>query len=226
MTVINAAFIIWRYSSPEVMSINQSPTASKSPSPLVVKLGGSLMDRVHTLIPVLNRSTRPLLIVPGGGVFADCIRSLEISDDTSAHWMAIAAMDQYGWFLASRGVGVSDILTVPEKTVVFLPYACLRSHDPLPHTWKITSDTIAAWVAGFLNLDLLVLKSVDGIMVSGELQGVVNTQVNCDTVDPFFLDYVIKNRIRTTIINGSIEARVEKYLKGEHVCGTAIGTTF
>jgi len=42
---------------------------------------------------VLRASPRPLLIVPGGGVFADTVRQLVVNDD-AAHWMAIAAMDQ------------------------------------------------------------------------------------------------------------------------------------
>ena len=184
------------------------------------------MGRLRDLMPVLERSLRPLFIVPGGGLFADSVRSLGISDTTAAHWMAVAAMDQYGWLLASHGLDTTDVLTVPEKPIVFLPYACLRVQDPLPHSWDITSDTIAAWVAGSLGLELLVLKSVDGIVISGELQETVDKHLECDQVDPLFLNYVIKNRIRTSIINGSVEDRVERYLNGEHVFGTAIGTTF
>ena len=208
------------------MSENQHVLKSNSTPPIVVKLGGSLMDRIDRLIPLLIHTNRRLFIVPGGGVFADSIRNLGIADNSSGHWMAVAAMDQYGWLIASHGIETSDIMAVPEKTFVFLPYVSMRKYDPLPHTWDVSSDTIAAWVAGFLNLDLLVLKSVDGIMVSGELQEVVKTHIHCDTVDPFFIDYVIKNKIRTTIINGTIESRVEKYLNGEQVLKTAIGTTF
>ena len=184
------------------------------------------MDRVDSLIPILNQSPRPLLIVPGGGLFADIVRNLRLQDDTSSHWMAVAAMDQYGWFLASYGLEVSEVMAVPEKTFVFLPYTCLRRQDPLPHTWSVTSDTIAAWIADFLKLELLVLKSVDGIFDSGILQEAINKNLDCDEVDPFFIDYVLKNRIRATIINGLIGDRVEKYLNGEPVPRTVIGTTF
>jgi hypothetical protein len=181
---------------------------------------------VNKLVPILRSSPRPLLIVPGGGFFADTVRTLGIVDDTASHWMAVAAMDQYGWLLSSQGLEVTDKLKVPQKPLVFLPYTCMRQLDPLPHSWEVTSDTIAAWCAGCLNLELLVLKSVDGIIISGELQEKVNEIVECDTVDPQFLDYVLKNKIRTSIINGSVMESVEKYLKGEHVPGTAIGTTF
>jgi aspartokinase-like uncharacterized kinase len=70
------------------------------------------------------------------------------------------------------------------------------------------------------------MKSVDGIIVSDKMEETVDTPVTCDTVDPFFINYVLKNRIRTFIINGSIEDRVGKYLNGERVSGTVIGTTF
>ena len=208
------------------MSGNQHADKSDFVSPVVVKFGGSLITRIPELVPVLRKSPRPLFIVPGGGLFADSVRSLGIPDNTAAHWMAVGAMDQYGWLLASHGLDVTDVLEVPEKPIVFLPYSGLRLHDPLPHSWDITSDTIAAWVAGSLGIELLVLKSVDGIIISGVLQEMVNKHVECDTVDPFFLRYVLKNRIHTSIINGSVEGRVEKYLNGEHVPGTAIGTTF
>ena len=106
---------------------------------------------------------------------------------------------------------------MPLKTTVFLPYHCLRLTDVLPHTWDVTSDTIAAWVAGTLHLDLLLLKSVDGIFINGILQEQVTRPVESDVVDPFFIPFVIKNTVKTTIINGSRPDRVEKYLKGQQV---------
>ena len=36
----------------------------------------------------------------------------------------------------------------------------LQASDPLPHSWDITSDSIAAWIAGHLNAaHLVVIKS-------------------------------------------------------------------
>ena len=96
----------------------------------------------------------------------------------------------------------------------------------LPHTWDVTSDTIAAWVAGTVGFDLLVLKSVDGIYINGILQQQVTVPVASDVLDPFFIPFVIKNTVKTTIINGSYPKRVENYLKGVSVPGTKIGTTF
>jgi aspartokinase-like uncharacterized kinase len=202
----------------------------KSPSPLlgtpvVVKLGGSLCNRVPDLVPVLRASGCPLLIVPGGGMFADTVRKSQFDND-SAHWMAIASMDQYGWFIASQGIMTAALLQAPDRPVVFLPYCSMRKHDPLPHSWDVTSDSIAAWIADKLRLDLLLLKSVDGISSNGILMKQVKIPVKTEVVDPFFIPFVLGKKVRTTIINGSRIERVEKFLRGETVSGTRIGTTF
>jgi len=196
-----------------------------SDSPVVVKLGGSLFNRIPDLVPVLLASNRPLFIVPGGCMFADGIRKLQVDND-SAHWMAIAAMDQFGWYITSSGVPATALLQVPDQPVVFLPYCSMRQFDPLPHSWDVTSDSIAAWVADLLGLDLLLLKSVDGIVENGRFKDKVDMPVKTDLVDPFFIPFVLKKRVKTTIINGSCVDRVEKYLKGETVSGSRIGTTF
>jgi aspartokinase-like uncharacterized kinase len=176
-------------------------------------------------VPVLLSSERPLLIVPGGGPFADAVRQAQVPDDT-AHWMAVAAMDQYGWLCASHGLPVTDRLTVPGRTAVFLPYRSLREHDPLPHSWDVTSDSIAAWVAAILSLELLLLKSADSVNIDGVIRTRGTKTPVADTVDPFFIPFVRKHKIKTTIINGSVPGRITKFLHGRKVPCTKIGTTF
>jgi aspartokinase-like uncharacterized kinase len=192
---------------------------------LVVKLGGSLYNRVPDLVRVLLASGRPLLIVPGGGLFADSIRQSQVDED-SAHWMAIAAMDQFGWFIASHGIKVSGFLKKPDQPIVFLPYCCMRQHDPLPHSWDITSDSIAAWVADSLGMDLLLLKQVDGIIKDGALLETISAPVETDVVDPCFIPFILEKKIKASIVSGSRVERVEKFLRDEPVSGTRIGTTF
>ena len=192
---------------------------------LVVKLGGSLYNTVPALVPVLIQSPHPLLIVPGGGPFANAVRQADLDDET-AHWEAIAAMDQYGKFLASFGLPVTEQLILPGKTTVFLPLRCLRERDPLPHSWDVTSDTIAAWVAQELGLDLLLLKSVDGIRAEGRILDQVNTKVSTDVVDPLFIPFVMEKQVDAFILNGKRPELLARYLRGEPVPGTRISTTF
>ena len=191
----------------------------------VVKVGGSLASRCADIIPVLGSAHRPLLIVPGGGAFADLVRQTG-ADGDAAHWMACAAMDQYGWMLAAQGLKTTTRLARPKSTRVFLPYCALRRYNPLPHSWDVTSDTIAAWVAGRLGGDLLLLKSVDGITCAGKLMAQVKKPVTTDVVDPLFIPYVLEHRIPTFVLNGTDTARIERWLCGKQVCGTGIGTTF
>ena len=207
------------------MNKSRESPKNQSTSPLIVKVGGSLYNQIPDLAPILIASDRPLFIIPGGGPFADLVRQVRVNND-AAHWMAIAAMEQYGWFISSFGILTTDRIAVPLTTTILLPYRCLRLTDILPHTWDVTSDTIAAWVAGTLHLDLLLLKSIDGIFINGILQEQVTGLVESDIVDPCFIPFVIKNTVKTTIINGSQPDRVEKYLKGELIPRTEIGTTF
>ena len=136
---------------------------------VVVKIGGALLSQPAQLDVVLAEvaAAPAVLVVPGGGPFADTVRDLDRSivlGDDAAHWMAILGMDQYAHLLVGRTNGV--LVTRPEdveaallaiRVPVLAPYAWLRQHDPLPHSWDVTSDTIAAWFAGQLGASRLVL---------------------------------------------------------------------
>jgi len=139
----------------------------------VVKVGGGLLAKAGAFDLVIEalsafRRGRRLVVVPGGGPFADAVRQMfkrvKIGDD-AAHWMAILGMDQFGLALEAR---------IPEATLVdtaallaaaleagrlpvLAPYRWLRAADPLPHSWEVTSDSIAAWFAGALGARRVVL---------------------------------------------------------------------
>ena len=210
------------------MTVQARHGKNETTSPVtVVKLSGSLAPHIREIIPALKSARCPLLIVPGGGIFADAVRqSGAATDADAAHWMACAAMDQYGWTLAAQGIRTTTRIARPRDTCVLLSYCVLRRYDPLPHSWDITSDTIAAWVAGMLGGDLLVLKSADGIGADGKLLSRIEQPVQTEIVDPCFLPYVLEHRIRTFILNGTDTSRISRWLSGEEVCGTGIGTTF
>ena len=140
---------------------------------VVIKLGGSLLARVEQLDDVLAAialaaRTRRLLIVPGGGPFADAVRDVDRRVGLSAgaaHWMAVLAMDQYAHLLAARVPGGAIVTTVRDATrvldeagvPVLAPSRWLSEADPLPHSWDVTSDSIAAWVAGQVHARALIL---------------------------------------------------------------------
>ncbi len=194
--------------------------------PLVVKVGGSLFDRVVPLLGIFREAGRPMLIVPGGGKFADLVRRLAVSD-TAAHWMAIAGMEQFGWYIASHGVSMVTKPVIPSEVTVLLPYCALREADPLPHSWSVTSDTIAAWVAGELSTDLLLLKSVDGIHHRRRLLfRVEDPSFIADEVDSAFIRFAFEHNIVARVINGRYDDRVRLALRDEAAVGTLIDPRF
>ncbi len=193
--------------------------------PVVVKLGGSLFDRTAAVVKAVRESGRPALIVPGGGRFADLVRRRDLPD-TAAHWMALAAMEQFGWYIASHGVPATAEIARPRETTLLLPYCPVRRADPLPHSWDITSDTIAAWVASELQVDLILLKSVDGIRRHRTLLARVDRPVPTGAVDPALIPFVLEHGVRTTVINGRIGERIARALRGLPVTGTVIDTRF
>ncbi|MEE8325770.1 MAG: hypothetical protein V3R58_01900 [candidate division NC10 bacterium] len=147
---------------------------------IICKIGGSL-SRPETLRPLLKTletmcSDHRVLVVPGGGPFADSVRKEAATSrlgETASHWMAILAMDQYGYFLADLGEATRLVRTSTEineavrdeALPVLLPSTLLLAEDPLPHSWDVTSDTIAAYIAVRVEAKLLVLlKDVDGVL--------------------------------------------------------------
>jgi aspartokinase-like uncharacterized kinase len=140
---------------------------------VVVKVGGGLMAIPGALEGVCSTIAgaarhRPVLVVPGGGPFADLVRQLDrkmkLSAD-AAHWMAILGMDQYAHVLADlmpAAVLVDDPGEIGEllgdpRLAVLAPSRWMRSADVFPHSWNATGDSIAAFVAGALGATRLIL---------------------------------------------------------------------
>lgn len=138
-----------------------------------IKVGGGLapipgaLEVVCTAIRDAGRSV-PIVVVPGGGPFADAVRAFgrthRLSAD-AAHWMALLAMDQYAQALLERIEGATLVEEAgavaaavdPAGVAVLAPSRWMRAADVLPHTWDATSDSVAAFVAGALDVDHLVL---------------------------------------------------------------------
>lgn len=190
--------------------------------PLVIKLGGSLLSRAGEICAFLLERSPPVLVVPGGGPFARAVRETG-ADGTPAHWMAVAAMEQFGWYLSRFGLPLTERLSVPEGPCVLLPYATLRSADPLPHSWDVTSDTIAAWCAWTLGVPLVLLKSVDGVRSAGRLLPRIDSPVDTGDVDPYFLGFVLERGVPAVVISGLRLERLAAVLDGAVPSGTTIG---
>ena len=130
----------------------------------VVKLGGAVLAAKPLAALAGIPRNGSTLIVPGGGPFADTVRAVDARlglGDDAAHWAAILAMDQYAYALAALVHG-ARIVRAPGEAgsrdlAVLAPYDWLHLSDPLPHSWDVTSDSIAAWVAGAVGAERLLL---------------------------------------------------------------------
>jgi len=196
---------------------------------ILIKLGGSLIQSARTIVKDLieytNSTSETIIIVPGGSIFADTVRRVDPGEE-SAHWMAVLAMEQYGYYLADgTGAEIIDSLEIPGKgTYILLPYRILKEKDELPHTWDVTSDTIAAWVALQLGGRFIKVTDVDGIYINGELQEELRADeiIGKDTcVDAELPIFLMRNKINCEIINGNCSGRLINALKG-NVFGTFV----
>ena len=141
---------------------------------MVVKIGGSLAGSpdLRGWLDALEKCTQPLVIVPGGGAFADGVRSMQAAmgfDDEAAHRMALVSMEQYGTALAALWPRLVAAMTPAAlrralrmgRVPCWHP-AAMAIAAALPKSWDLTSDSLAAWLAGKLKAEkLLLIKSMD-----------------------------------------------------------------
>lgn len=137
----------------------------------VVKIGGSLGkdSRLKTWLKLLSQCAgRKVVVVPGGGAFADQVRSYQAQwrfDDRTAHRMAVLAMHQYGWMLAGIQPALAPVVGSEAaragleagRTPIWLPEMEELTRARIPCSWTVTSDSLAAWLAGHLGARGVIL---------------------------------------------------------------------
>jgi aspartokinase-like uncharacterized kinase len=178
----------------------------------VVKVGGGLAREPGALRALCAQlgdcgARHPLLVVPGGGAFADAVRAHDrrfgLRDET-AHWMAILAMDQFGWALGDLIPGAALCRDLgpacPGAVAVLLPYA----------SWDVTSDSIAAWVAGAAGAVGLVL-----------VKGVTSVDT-AEVTDPYLSAALRDAGVEAWVIDGHEPARLAELLDTGQTAGARI----
>lgn len=142
----------------------------------VIKIGGSLcgsarLDRL--LRRLADEEGADLVLVAGGGPFADAVRQVQAAmpfDDALAHRLALDAMTHLAEVLATRHprlVAAGDRAAVASalrqgRLPIWHPAELRAGHPDIAESWGVTSDSLALWLAIELGADRLVLvKSVD-----------------------------------------------------------------
>jgi 5-(aminomethyl)-3-furanmethanol phosphate kinase len=216
----------------------------------VVKVGGGLGrgagdDALRGLCATLGAlgERHPLLVVPGGAVFADAVRDADRRFGLSAatsHRMAILGMEQFGWVLSElipRAVRCADLARAHElaggQTAVLLPAGLPL--DALPASWQVTADSIAAWVADQVGAGRLVLvKEADGLFADWPARGepiarlsvaelaALRAAGRAEGVDEYLPAVLDGAHFETWVIGGRDPARVAELLERGTTAGTRI----
>lgn len=197
--------------------------------PVVVKLGGSLAfshDLQQWIVACTTCAGR-VVIVPGGGPFADTVRSAQAQmqfDDLAAHQMAVLAMEQYGRALVSR-----NALLALADTADAIRHCLARQHVPvwsparmvfgasdIAPSWDVTSDSLAAWLSGSIGAArLLVVKSVALAPRRERCESLVATGI----LDKAFPRYLRSGAVRCSILGPKDHAVAMAAIRG----GTPVG---
>jgi aspartokinase-like uncharacterized kinase len=218
---------------------------------IVIKVGGSLAlfpEKLRNLSSKISEISKEykLIVVPGGGEFADVVRSIDKKFRLScnaSHRMAILGMDQYGMLLSDlmpNSVIVSNLEEIEfflgsNKLPIFLPSNFLFREDPLENSWAITSDSIAVYIASRLQVTkVLLVTDVDGIYnddpktvsdakLIKDLTAIQLLTMNKRTsVDEALPKLLLKTPIDCYVVNGLFPERIKLVLKGQDSICTLI----
>lgn len=195
---------------------------SEEKSMWVVKIGGSLLgspELERWLEVVVKHGDGKIIIVPGGGIFANAVREAQkISkiSDACAHKLAMLAMDQFGLMLANMNTELATARTeceIDERTwqhrgIVWLPSHMVLADDTIPQSWDVTSDSIAAWLAQKMDAKHLILIKSDK---PDENKLELKTITESGLVDREFGDFALDKAFSSWIVK---KTDSEKFLEG------------
>lgn len=180
----------------------------------MVKVGGGLLRdegmeglrRACSDVIELAASRR-VLVVPGGGPFADAVRAVDERvglDDAVAHRLALHAMDQLGVLLAPLLPGREiDVLAVVQA---------FADSPEIPESWAVTSDSLAVFAAAAIGAeDAVLLKPVAGVVERWPSDDPPLAQLTADqleamqkggggrAVDPYLAEAVRRTRVEVVV---------------------------
>ncbi|ABR56960.1 [5-(aminomethyl)furan-3-yl]methyl phosphate kinase [Methanococcus aeolicus] len=199
----------------------------------IIKIGGSLTYSVNELLNKLkdfcNTSGKKIIIVPGGGQFANVVRELhektELNED-GAHMLATKSTDLIGlYFSEISGITAVDNLYDAKKIlnkeniVIILPSKIVLATEELPHSWELTSDSISAYIAKCLDIhSIIIATDVDGIYTTypeGKLLNTINVKTlkGFTSVDSYISTMLLKHNIECFVVNGKHPMRIINILK-------------
>ena len=182
----------------------------------VVKLGGSLLGSPELklwLEIVVKFSDGKIIIVPGGGIFADAVREaqqLSHINDAVAHQLALLAMDQFGLVMAGMNpelVTASSELEIAERGwqhrgIIWLPSKMILADETIPQNWQVTSDSLSAWLANKLGAEQLILVKSKSLTCYSKSEAIsLSTLLEDELVDSSFAGFIKTQHYQTWLVN-------------------------
>ena len=207
----------------------QSGVSGSYPLPVaVVKLGGSLASGPWLRSWLSELARHPVVVVPGGGPFADVVRKMQPDlgyGDGAAHRMALMAMDQFGralvdmdprFMLASQPMDIGRALA-SRRPVIWQASSLIEGHRDIQEGWDVTSDSLSAWLAGALGVSRLIL--VKSALPEGPVTRVADLMAD-GLVDPAFAKFLPRN-VSVHLLKSDQPGQIGPLLDGAAV-GTAV----
>lgn len=187
--------------------------------PLVLKLGGSLLEsgRLSGVLEIAARRKRPVIVVPGGGKFADQVReaqTLQGFDNASAHRLALFAMHQMANVICSRSRQFVPAATREEIGLagvnglvpVWLPAKMAGADPEIEKSWHMTSDSLAAWLAAHVGAPEVALVKSCSVKADAMLESLAAAGIT----DPLFPAYVRRSGLRWSVVGAADEDRLAR----------------
>jgi aspartokinase-like uncharacterized kinase len=149
-----------------------------------------------------------MVIVPGGGVFADQVRHAQQQwqfDDVAAHQMAILAMQQMALlfnglkpsFKIANSIAEIQLHLVAHHRIIWSPAIAELNNAGIAASWGVTSDSLSAWLAQVLLTDELVLVKSAQIPKDYSLQELAQLAV----LDSAFCNFVRNVTYKISVVN-------------------------
>lgn len=169
--------------------------------PLIIKIGGSLLQQ-KSLIPDLARyldgvGTHQVVLLTGGGPAVKAMYAMREKlpyGEDEAHWHCIKLMgdltrtlcETYPNSVAVTSWAQAEAAWQADRLPWFVVEPFLRedetAKDHLPHTWDVSSDSIAAHLAKRYGADLVLLKACR----LPPKKGTATEYARAGIVDPYF----------------------------------------
>jgi aspartokinase-like uncharacterized kinase len=202
--------------------LQTSSVRARATRPLVLKLGGSLAEskRLTAILDLVAQARTPLVIVPGGGAFADAVRAAQAEhgfSDADAHRMALLAMHQTGMMMSALQPRLKLVETLAgikrlargARIPVWLPLKLVTRDGRIAADWSTTSDGLAARLAERLGRAPVVLVKSCRIQKSAALATLARDGV----VDPTFAAIVERARLDWRVLGPGDEDLLAGLLK-------------